>query len=1100
MPFSTHGSTDRFKPLNDAYLTDETDLVTRLAEAVNLIPGAHQDVQSLASKLTHGLLDDARHLSAVDAFLNEYELSSQEGVLLMRLAESLMRTPDANTASYLLRDKIAAGTWRPHMSASHSLVKLGTLGLSLAKGWVSMSGGVAAQHLFARLGDRVMLAAVRQAIALLGRHFVLGTSMPRATHRAKSLSDYGATYSYDMLGEAAMTTADANRYFYNYKAALTHLARTSPPEQDLHQSPALSVKLSALHPRYEFAQRDRCVPVLTARILELCERAKAANIGLTIDAEEVDRLEVSLLVIEGVLRSPVVRGWDGFGLAIQAYQKRATPTIDWVLETARRHQQKITIRLVKGAYWDSEIKRAQELGLDAYPVFTRKEHTDISYLACARKLLEAPEWIYPQFATHNAHTAAAISQMAGSRRDLEFQRLHGMSDGLHRRLAQDHGFATRTYAPVGRHKDLLPYLVRRLLENGANASFVNQILDAEAEIDALIRNPVEIASDHDFSSHPILQTPCDRRGDSRAVASGMDLTQSTFVRTLETIAPPTLPTETREAPDLARVVDAARNSVWASAAPQDRAARLRKAASFLERDRWDLMALCVHEAGKTWPDAEAELREAVDFLNYYANQAERSPIAHRAPLGSVACISPWNFPLAIFLGQVSAALSVGNTVIAKPAEQTPVIALEAVKRLYEAGIPRDALQVLVGDGRVGADLVAHRDIRAVCFTGSTDTAKRIASSLAETGRGDIPLIAETGGINAMLIDSTALLEQAVRDVIASAFQSAGQRCSACRLVCVQDDIAAPFIKMLSGAMDELRTDDPALLSTDLGPIIDAPARDRIDRHISTCRQTYKVIGEAPAPARTDRPYTSPIAFELNAIEDLDEEVFGPVLHVVRFKRDAFEQTIEQINASGFGLTMGLHTRIDARVARTWNLARVGNLYVNRNQIGAMVGEQPFGGEGLSGTGPKAGGPQYLKRLSRPTERPESDMIASPLELPGPTGERNTLRLVPRGRLLCLGGDTPGVLQAQLKRVRDSGNAPVRVSSGSIEIALRDKSLKGVVADGNARKIAIAQLAQRDGPILPVLSHRDEIERFLLERVITVDTTAAGGNASLLAQV
>ncbi|MEM9225570.1 MAG: L-glutamate gamma-semialdehyde dehydrogenase [Pseudomonadota bacterium] len=1100
MPFSEPGASDRLTPLSDAYLADETALIGQLIEAANISNSANDDIQSLATILTRGLLEDAHRLSAVDAFLSEYELSSQEGVLLMRLAESLVRTPDTGTAAYLLRDKITAGRWWPHRSAPHALVKLGTLGLSLAKGWVQASGGVDAQHVVARFGDRIMLAAVRQAIALLGRHFVLGTSIGRATDRARTWSDYGATYSYDMLGEAAMTAADANRYFHHYNAALAHLAKTSSPKQDLHQSPALSVKLSALHPRYEFAQRDRCVPALTKRILALAERANAANIGLTIDAEEVDRLEVSLLVIEDVLSTPTLRGWDGFGLAVQAYQKRAGPVIDWVYETAKRHRQKVTVRLVKGAYWDSEIKRAQELGLDAYPVFTRKEHTDISYLACARKLLDAQDWIYPQFATHNAHTAAAIMQMAGSRRDLEFQRLHGMSDGLHRRLAQDHGFATRTYAPVGRHKDLLPYLVRRLLENGANSSFVNQILDSNGEIDALIRDPIECASDHGFSPHPALQTPRDRQGDSRAVASGADLTQWAVTQDIEAIETPAPSAPAGDASDLDAAIKAGRTSRWATTPSHDRAARLHAAADLLERDHWDLNALCVYEAGKTWPDAEAELREAVDFLRYYADQAQCPSVAARAPLGPVACISPWNFPLAIFLGQVSAALSVGKTVQAHPAEQTPLIALEAVKRLYEAGIPKDALSVILGDGRVGAKLVAHPDIRGVCFTGSTQTAIRIASTLAETGRGDIPLIAETGGINAMLIDSTALLEQAVRDVIASAFQSAGQRCSACRLVCVQDDIAAPFIKMLSGAMDELRTDDPAQLPTDLGSIIDAPAKARIDQHIDVCRGMYKTIGEAPAPANFDRPYTAPIAFELNAIDDLREEVFGPVLHVVRFNRDDFAQTIEQINARGFGLTMGLHTRIDARVEQTRRLARVGNLYVNRNQIGAVVGEQPFGGEGLSGTGPKAGGPHYLKRLSRPISDHERAPMETSVGLPGPTGEQNTLSLVPRGRLLCLGGDTPETLQAQVARVRETGNEPVLILSGSIEKALRDLSLKGVVADGDIRQTAIEHLARRDGPILPLLSHIDEVERFLLERVVTIDTTAAGGNASLLAQV
>ncbi|MEM7458806.1 MAG: L-glutamate gamma-semialdehyde dehydrogenase, partial [Pseudomonadota bacterium] len=1087
MPFSEPRSQDQFTLLSDAYLADETELTAQLAETLRSSPKVQAERQALATDLTHGLLDDANKLSAVDAFLSEYELSSDEGVILMRLAESLVRTPDAYTASYLLRDKIAAGMWDRHASANHLIVKLGTMGLSLAKGWVRMSGGARASHLVARLGDRVMLSAVRRAIALLGRHFVLGTSISRATRRARSLSDYGATFSFDMLGEAAMTEADADRYFSAYKSALEHLADISPSDQGLHQSPALSVKLSALHPRYEYAQRDRCVPVLTARILKLCEIAKAANLGLTIDAEEVDRLEVSLLVIDGVMRSDTVRRWNGFGIAVQAYQKRAMQMIDHMLDAAKCNQQRITIRLVKGAYWDSEIKRAQELGLESYPVFTRKEHTDISYLACARALLDAGEWIYPQFATHNAQTAAVVMHMAGARRDLEFQRLHGMSNGLHRRLAEDHGFAHRSYAPVGHHKELLPYLVRRLLENGANSSFVNQVLDADGKIEGLIRDPIEIASHHGFSPHPVLKTPRDRVGETRATAAGIDLTQSSNARAIEEIPKPSLSLQQATQKTVETAIQICLKSDWPHTSARERAAVLRQAAQFLERDRHDLMVLCVHEAGKTWPDAEAEVREAIDFLLYYADQAACGSIASRPPLGPVACISPWNFPLAIFLGQASAALSVGNTVLAKPAEQTPVIAVEAVKRLHEAGIPKHALQVVIGDGAAGAQLVAHGKIRAVCFTGSTETAKRIAISLAETGRDDIPLIAETGGINAMLIDSTALLEQAVRDVIASAFQSAGQRCSACRLVCVQDDIADAFIQMLSGAMKTLRTDNPAKLSTDLGPIIDAPAKLRIDTHVSRLRQTYKIIGEAPAPASSDGAYVAPVAFELDAIEDLSEEIFGPVLHVVRFKREDFSGTIEQINALGYGLTMGLHSRIDTRVENTETLARVGNLYVNRNQIGAVVGEQPFGGEGLSGTGPKAGGPHYLKRLTQAPNQTDRTPIHSRIELRGPTGEQNSLRLVPRGRLLCVGGDNAGDLEAQIQRARDSGNEPVVLKREPLSEALMDSTLSGVVADGGVRSEIPLLLARRPGPLLPLLSLNDEIERFMLERVTTIDT-------------
>ncbi|MEL6858348.1 MAG: L-glutamate gamma-semialdehyde dehydrogenase, partial [Pseudomonadota bacterium] len=926
-----------------------------------------------------------------------------------------------------------------------------------------------------------------------------GTRIEAAMRRGQNAAATGTTHSYDMLGEAAHTQADADRYFAAYEDALEALAKSPAASGDLHTAPALSVKLSALHPRYEYHQRDTCVPALVARMMALSKRAKAANLGLTIDAEEADRLEVSLLVFAELIKHQALADWDGLGLAVQAYQRRALPVIDRVDNLARQSDRRITVRLVKGAYWDSEIKRAQELGLSSYPVFTRKEHTDISYLACARRLLDAGPRIYPQFATHNAHTAAAIVHMAGDRRDLEFQRLHGMSDGLHQRLAQHHGFATRTYAPVGRHKDLLPYLVRRLLENGANASFVNQLLEPDADLSALIADPIETAAAHGFSAHPTLGAPCDLTQPARQVAPGMDLTQASVTAAYD--RPRGAVPETPDAaPNLDVAIRACRASSWPSAPAQERAQILRKAADLLSTERQPFMGLCVDEAGKTWPDAEAELREAVDFLRYYADQAEQPHMAGRAPIGVVACISPWNFPLAIFLGQVSAALSVGNTVIAKPAEQTPAIALAAIALLHRAGVPEGALQALPGDGALGAALVAATEVAAVCFTGSTATAKKIAASLAQTGRGTAPLIAETGGINAMIIDSTALLEQAVSDVIQSAFQSAGQRCSACRLVCVQDDVADAFIKMLSGAMQDLRVGDPGHFSTDVGPLIDTAARDAITAHVAEMRRTQTVIGEAPETELTDAPYLTPIAFELNRVSDLRDEVFGPVLHVVRFRGAALPALIDEINALGFGLTMGLHTRIDHRVQQVSIGAKVGNLYVNRNQIGAVVGQQPFGGEGLSGTGPKAGGPAYLLRLTHPAKTRQSAVEFSPQSLPGPTGETNTLRYVPRGTLLCLGGDAPEDLAEQEKRVHDTGNIPVRASGAGLLSDLRRSDIAGVVVDGRLREQVARHWAERPGPILPLLSYRDDAERFLLERVVTVDTTAAGGNAALLAVI
>ncbi|MEO0450336.1 MAG: L-glutamate gamma-semialdehyde dehydrogenase, partial [Pseudomonadota bacterium] len=1030
-----------------------------------------------------------------------YSLSSQEGILLMRLAESLVRTPDPATASYLLRDKINAGTWRPHLRASHGFVKLGTLGLSACKAWIQTTGGVEGRSLLARLGDRVMLSAVRQAIGLLGRHFVVGTAIETATKRARTLSDYDATYSYDMLGEAALTDADAARYFDAYKSALLHLASTSEPHQPLQDSPALSVKLSALHPRYEFAQKDRCVPALAERMIELCEIASKANIGLTIDAEEADRLEVSLLVFERLLAASPDATWAGLGLAVQAYQRRALAALTWISEAAQTHRRRISVRLVKGAYWDSEIKRAQALGLADYPVFTRKEHTDISYLAAARFLLERSDHIYPQFATHNAHTAATIAHMAEDHEAIEFQRLHGMSDGLHRRLAQESGFAIRTYAPVGRHKDLLPYLVRRLLENGANASFVNQLMETDVTLEDLISNPVETARQHGFSPHPHLPAPRHRADQDRRVALGHDLTQPDHVRRLGQVKGPSVEEaiDSSDPDDVEHAIQRALQSTWSERSASDRAQILRHAADLLDRDRLNLMTICVFEAGKTWPDAEAELREAIDFLTYYAEQAERPDIAVRRALGPIACISPWNFPLAIFLGQVSAALSVGNTVIAKPAEQTPQIATAAVVRLIEAGVPEDAVQLIFGGGEIGAALVSNSSIQGICFTGSTATAKHVANALSETGRAECPLIAETGGINAMIVDSTSLLEQAVQDVVRSAFQSAGQRCSACRIVCVQSDSADQFIELLSGAMQTLRIGDPAEISTDIGPIIDAEAYHRIAAYIGAMRQTHSVIGEAPRAKAKDQTLLAPIAFEVAAVSDVKKEVFGPVLHLVRFDAPQLNELLEDINQLGFGLTMGLHTRIDARIAQTTARAKVGNLYINRDQIGAIVGEQPFGGEGLSGTGPKAGGPDYLLRLTETNSGPRITPTA-PLTLPGPTGETNTLSYVPRGNLLCLGGDDPSDLEGQIARVKATGNTPVVPGATQIESLLNDPSLAGVMIEGGRRNEIAKRLAKRPGPILPLLSVQDEDYRFRLERVVSVDTTAAGGNAALLATV
>lgn len=1130
MAFSDGSPHPKFETLTSAYLSDETALTKELTRATSLTDADRETVHQHAGSIAVKLRESVRRPSVIDAFLQEYSLSSEEGILLMRLAESLIRTPDTATATRLLRDKLLAGRWGDHFGTRHTLVKLGTAGLAFAKTWIQATGGVNATHLLARLGDRVMLSAVRQAVGLLGRHFVLGTSIANAAKRAGRAELRGSTLSYDMLGEAALTEADAARYFEDYKRALQYLADSTPQDTPLHDAPALSVKLSALHPRYEYAQRETCVPALVERVLELCVLAKSANLGLTIDAEEADRLEVSLLIFERLLAAPETSGWDGLGLAVQAYQRRAVPVIDWVYKAANTHDQKITVRLVKGAYWDSEIKRAQEIGLDSYSVFTRKEHTDISYLACARKLLACADRIYPQFATHNAHSAVAIAHMAGDEREMEFQRLYGMSDGLHQILADELGFKIRTYAPVGRHKDLLPYLVRRLLENGANNSFVNQLLDSSVSDEDLIEDPITIASGHAYTPHPKIHAPRDHFDGRRLAASGLDLSQSDIAAWFEATLPPVNldasgiingagsigPTRAIYSPsnpahlvgtvresteaEIETALQASLESNWSEQTPATRAAALRRAAGLLERDKERLMALCVAEAGKTWMDADAEIREAVDFLEYYANQAERRDIAALQSLGPVACISPWNFPLAIFLGQVSATLAVGNCVLAKPAEQTPLIAFETVKLLHEAGIPHDALHLLIGDGRIGAALTASREINGVCFTGSTQTAKRIASTLAETGRGAIPLIAETGGLNAMIVDSTALLEQAVKDVVDSAFQSAGQRCSACRIVCVQKDIADAFNAMLAGAVADLNLGNPAEIRSDLGPVIDLEAKVRIDAHIDAMRQRFPVVAEGKSETPPDGTFINPIAFELQQISDLEEEIFGPVLHIVRYKAKDFNSMIDDINALGFGLTMGLHSRMDSRIENVTRRARVGNLYVNRNQIGAVVGVQPFGGQGLSGTGPKAGGPNYLARLCQRPAASDTDPTVTGEHLPGPTGEDNRLTYHPRGRLLCLGGDGSDTLRRQIERVQATGNIPVTLESRALDDVVFHGDFDGVVVDGELAGPVSELLAKRDGAILPLLSADDPDARFWVEKVVTVNTTAAGGNASLLATV
>jgi RHH-type transcriptional regulator, proline utilization regulon repressor / proline dehydrogenase / delta 1-pyrroline-5-carboxylate dehydrogenase len=1120
--------------LNALYVTDEQALVASLVTKCGLTPHQSARIEEQSAAWVTKVRATTARIGMVDAFLQEYGLSTSEGIILMRLSEALIRTPDFATAQELMRDKLMAGDWDEHTAGSPTgLVNAATAGLRLSSAWIAATGGDGAAKLAAKLGDWVLHAAVVRGMGIMARHFVLGSTISDAVARAKRNGQSHALCSFDMLGEGAITQGDADRYFEAYKGAITYLAGHVGKGARVATAHGLSVKLSALHPRYEYAKRDMCVPVLIDKVRALALIAKQAGIGLSLDAEEVDRLEMSLHIFTALLTDPALADWDGLGIVVQAYQRRATATIEAVVAAAKDAGRSIAVRLVKGAYWDGEIKRAQEMGLESYPLFTRKEHTDISYLACANMLLAAGPSIYPQFATHNAHTAAAILEMAGDNKAFEFQRLHGMGDALHDQIRASTGITSRVYAPVGSHKELLPYLVRRLLENGANSSFVNQLMNPDIEIDDIVADPIETASTHGFTPHPAIPAPRDLFGGTRLAAQGLDLTQSDVAARIGLLRLPKLDAVALSTPDdVDRAVAAARASNWArDFSPLQRAECLVKMADLLEADMDNWLAICVAEASKTYPDAIAEVREAIDFCRYYADQAVGPTMQARAPLGVVACISPWNFPLAIFLGQVCAALVAGNTVIAKPAPQTPRIALAAAALLLKTGVPADACHLVVGEADIGAALVGHTGVDGVCFTGSTPTAKAIAATRAKIGRADSVFIAETGGINAMIVDSTALLEQAVGDVVASAFQSAGQRCSACRVVCIQEDVAHDFERLLAGAIALLDVGDPSRLATDVGPIIDGAAAERIEGYIAAARTRFSVIGEARAHDSGEGHFVRPIALRVTALSDVAAEVFGPVLHVVHFAAGEVMAVVEQINASGFGLTLGVHSRIDARIKAIGAQAHVGNIYVNRNQIGAVVGVQPFGGEGLSGTGPKAGGAHYLLRLSKGAQEAtvEADSFGALMSalrtktaLPGPTGEDNSLQLVPRGAILCAGGDDDGDVVRQVLLALAAGCSPIvaraaitpaqmaAVTASGVPrgaILLVDDpdlantlqgTLDGVVADG-ARREPIAQiLAVRAGAIIPLLSSHGDYWRFFHERTLTIDTTAAGGNASLLA--
>jgi RHH-type transcriptional regulator, proline utilization regulon repressor / proline dehydrogenase / delta 1-pyrroline-5-carboxylate dehydrogenase len=1010
--------------INDLYLAPETQVVRTLADRARLTPERRDAVQQRALALVEAVRGAKPSGSSLDAFLREYHLASREGVILMCLAEALLRIPDAETADRLIADKIPSGDWQDHLGDSSSLlVNASTWGLMLTGRIVDVDraelGSVRSwfARLTSRIGEPVARSALRQAMRILGHQFVMGRTIEEALERADGARERAYRYSFDMLGESALTGADAEKYFEKYRAAIIAVGRHAPQDLDITARHSISVKLSALHPRYELAQRDRVVQELGSRLHALVKLARDSGVGLTVDAEEAERLELSLLLIDGLLASDVLADYACFGLAVQAYQRRAYKVLEWLASRARSLKRRITVRLVKGAYWDSEIKRAQERGLPSYPVFTRKPSTDVSYLACARLLAGARDVIYPQFATHNAQTLAYVAEVFGNAAgSFEYQRLHGMGEELYSQVIGDEqgGHACRVYAPVGPHEDLLPYLVRRLLENGANTSFVNRIVDARLPPETVVNDPVAQVDAFSEIPHPRIVEPPRLYGPDRQNSRGVNFADGADLEALKgeceaassrrwqatalidgragagtvlQLANPADETQIIGSVTQASAADADRavtsavaaQPAWDALPAAQRADILLRAAETFEANRGEFLARCTLEAGKTLADGVAELREAVDFLRYYAAQSRAEfgeekampgPTGERNVLrlrgrGVFACISPWNFPLAIFTGQVAAALAAGNAVIAKPAEQTPLTAALAVQLLHTAGVPPQVLQFLPGDGgTVGAALTKDPRIAGVAFTGSTDTARLIERSLASRNGGIATLIAETGGLNVMIVDSSALPEQVVLDAVASGFNSAGQRCSALRMLLLQEEIAPRVLELLAGYMDELRIGDPALLATDVGPVIDRDALRMLEEHAmrATAGRAWHHRVQLP-PGTARGRFFAPLVVELPSLESLEREVFGPIVHVVRYRAVDLDQVVEAVNAMGYGLTLGVHTRIDSVAQRIASRARVGNVYVNRNMIGAVVGVQPFGGTGLSGTGPKAGGPYYLHRFA-----------------------------------------------------------------------------------------------------------------------------------------
>lgn len=1184
--------------VTDAYRRDEIEAVQDMLQRAQMTDEERNAASELARRLVTQVRSSRTKASGVDALMHEFSLSSEEGVALMCLAEALLRIPDNATRDRLIADKISEGNWKSHLNNSPSLfVNAAAWGLlitgKLTTNTSEKNMGSALSRIISKGGAPLIRQGVNYAMRLLGKQFVTGQTIEEALQNGKEREKMGYRFSFDMLGEAAYTEEDANRYYNDYVQAI-HAIGKDAAGQGVYEGNGISVKLSAIHPRYSRAQHERVMSELLPRLKELFLLGKKYDIGINIDAEEANRLELSLDLMEALVSDPDLAGYKGIGFVVQAYQKRCPFVIDYLIDLARRNNQKLMIRLVKGAYWDSEVKWAQVDGMDGYPTYTRKVHTDISYLACARKLLDAQDAIFPQFATHNAYTLGAIYQM-GKGKDFEHQCLHGMGETLYDQVVgpQNLGRRVRVYAPVGTHETLLAYLVRRLLENGANSSFVNQIVDENISIDHLIKSPFDTIAEQGIHLHPALPLPRNLYGKDRLNSQGVDFSNETVLQNLQEklnqassedfhaasivngearnvgeAQPVRNPADHNDVVGTVSFADAAlaQEAIgaavaalpeWSSKPASERADCLRRFADLLEQHTPALMMLAVREAGKTLNNAVAEVREAVDFCRYYANEAENTLPKDAKAVGAIVAISPWNFPLAIFTGEVVSALAAGNTVIAKPAEQTSLIATYAVSLMHQAGIPTSALQLVLGAGDVGSALTGDTRIGGVIFTGSTEVARLINKALSK--RDDNPvLIAETGGQNAMIVDSTALPEQVCLDVLNSAFDSAGQRCSALRILCVQEDVADKMVNIIKGAMDELVVGKPTQLTTDIGPVIDAEAQQNLLTHINRMKGVAKAYHEIKTAADVDSnnsTFVRPILFELNNLNELQREVFGPVLHVVRYRASELDQLIDQINAKGYALTSGVHSRIEGTVEHIRDRIEAGNIYVNRNIVGAVVGVQPFGGHGLSGTGPKAGGPFYLQRLVRtpewiaptlsrigqadedalkrletlvhklPFDAEEKKTAAAVLGharvrtlrkaetvLVGPTGERNSLSWRSPKRVWVHGGNLLQAFSA-LTELAAAGiqtvvepNSPLASYSADLDGLLQVNSkpenagISHVAAIEPLSSERKQELAGRDGALIRILPSEQglDILQVFEEISCSINTTAAGGNASLMA--